>query len=67
MYILDKPTDEKIQVTFYENDTLIDVEGNEVHVPKAIGCYSIENLEEEKFALEKQIADVNYKLSILNS
>jgi predicted transcriptional regulator len=56
----------KIQEDLYElyqEEKVLDIDENEVIIPKRIGTYSIEELEKEKLEFEEAIEQINYKLN----
>lgn len=65
MYAQEKPTDENQEISLFDNDTVKDIEGNNVLIPRCIGVYSIKWLNEEKENLIKQIQEIDRKLNLL--
>ena len=51
----------------FTTETVKDIDGNDVEIPRSIGQYSIANLEMEKQNLLNAIASVEEKLAIISA
>lgn len=52
---------------FYTTETIKDVLGNDVQIPKLIGSYSSDELQKQKTSLEESLVDVNVKIELINN
>lgn len=52
---------------FYTTETIKDVLGNDVQIPKLVGSYSLDELLKQKTSIEESLADVTVKIELINS
>jgi len=62
-----QPTQPEKKYELFNSETVKDVNGKDVTIPKSIGWYSVTRLENEKLRLQEQIAEIENKLSAINA
>lgn len=69
-YIAKKQNQEQTVSEYYElftTETVQDINGNEAVIPRSIGHYSVAQLESEKASYQNQIAEIDNKISAIES
>lgn len=68
-YIVKQVNQEVANNDYYElftTETIKDIDGNEVVVPRSVGQFSISQLENEKLNLQNAITEIDNKISAIN-
>jgi|GEM_PF-3574224 len=72
MELIVKPINQNIEIDndrfeLFIVETVKDIDGNEVQIPKSLGVFSKQDLQNQKASYEREIEEIDKKLNAINA